>query len=128
MESTLRRTWSEIDLDALKYNYSVLRDKVGKSVKFLGVVKADAMTEEPVTDLRHGADRRALIISTALRPILKTTKSVRNCWNLSVSVICILTAHQGKMKRFILHQRDLRTHVLSARKKLKAETLTVWRL
>lgn len=42
MESTLRRTWSEIDLDALKYNYSVLRNKVGKSVKFLGVVKADA--------------------------------------------------------------------------------------
>lgn len=42
MESTLRRTWSEIDLDALKYNYSVLRNKVGKSIKFLGVVKADA--------------------------------------------------------------------------------------
>lgn len=42
MESTLRRTWSEIDLDALKYNYGVLREKVGKDVKFLGVVKADA--------------------------------------------------------------------------------------
>lgn len=42
MESTLRRTWSEIDLDALKYNYGVLRERVGKDVKFLGVVKADA--------------------------------------------------------------------------------------
>lgn len=42
MESTLRRTWSEIDLDALKYNYTVLRNRIGKDVKFLGVVKADA--------------------------------------------------------------------------------------
>lgn len=42
MESTLRRTWSEIDLDALKFNYSKIREKTGKDVKFLGVVKADA--------------------------------------------------------------------------------------
>lgn len=42
MESTLRRTWSEIDLDALKHNYTVLKERVGKDVKFLGVVKADA--------------------------------------------------------------------------------------
>ena len=42
MESTLRRTWAEIDLDALRYNYRALRDHVGTGVKFLGVVKADA--------------------------------------------------------------------------------------
>jgi len=42
MESTLRRTWAEIDLDALVHNYKTLRTKVGKDVKFLGVVKADA--------------------------------------------------------------------------------------
>ena len=42
MESTLKRTWAEIDLDALSYNYRVLRDHVGADVKFLGVVKADA--------------------------------------------------------------------------------------
>ncbi|MCQ2524609.1 MAG: alanine racemase [Lachnospiraceae bacterium] len=42
MESTLRRTWAEIDLDALVFNYKTLRNKVGKNVKFLGVVKADA--------------------------------------------------------------------------------------
>ena len=41
MESTLRRTWAEIDLDALSHNYSVLRRHVGDA-KFLGVVKADA--------------------------------------------------------------------------------------
>lgn len=42
MESTLRRTWAEIDLDALKHNYHQLRKKIGPEVKFLGVVKADA--------------------------------------------------------------------------------------
>ena len=42
MESTLRRTWAEIDLDALAHNYRTLRDRVGPEVKFLGVVKADA--------------------------------------------------------------------------------------
>ena len=42
MESTLRRTWSEINLDALKYNYEKIREKIGEGVKFLGVVKADA--------------------------------------------------------------------------------------
>lgn len=42
MESTLRRTWAEIDLDALEHNYRTLRAHVGEKVKFLGVVKADA--------------------------------------------------------------------------------------
>ncbi len=42
MESTLRRTWAAIDLDALKHNYETLRRRIGPEVKFLGVVKADA--------------------------------------------------------------------------------------
>jgi len=42
MKSTLRRTWAEIDLDALAYNYSVLRVRAGDGSRFLGVVKADA--------------------------------------------------------------------------------------
>ena len=42
MESTLRRTWAEVNLDAIAYNYKVIREKIGKDVKFLGVVKADA--------------------------------------------------------------------------------------
>ena len=42
MESTLKRTWAEIDLDALAHNYKTLRKRVGENVKFLGVVKADA--------------------------------------------------------------------------------------
>ena len=43
MEDTiLRRTWAEIDLDALEHNYNVARQKIGPGVKYLGVVKADA--------------------------------------------------------------------------------------
>ena len=42
MESTLKRTWAEIDLDALRHNYQTLRRHIGQGVKFLGVVKADA--------------------------------------------------------------------------------------
>lgn len=42
MESTLKRTWAEIDLDAIAHNYKTLRKRIGENVKFLGVVKADA--------------------------------------------------------------------------------------
>ena len=42
MESTLRRTWAQIDLDALAHKYHTLRRHVGPQTKFLGVVKADA--------------------------------------------------------------------------------------
>lgn len=42
MESTLRRTWAEINLDAIEYNYKKIKEKIGPDVKFLGVVKADA--------------------------------------------------------------------------------------
>ena len=42
MKSTLKRTWAEIDLDALSYNYRKIREHIGQDVKFCGVVKADA--------------------------------------------------------------------------------------
>lgn len=42
MKSTLRRTWAEINLDNLSYNYQKIREHIGDGVRFLGVVKADA--------------------------------------------------------------------------------------
>lgn len=42
MEKTLKRTWAEINLDNLAYNYHKLRGQMGSKVKYLGVVKADA--------------------------------------------------------------------------------------
>ena len=43
MDSTLRRTWAEIDMDALAHNYETLRKRIGENVKFLGVVKAECL-------------------------------------------------------------------------------------
>lgn len=42
METPLRRTWAEIDLDNLAYNYGAIQRYVGPQTKLLGVVKADA--------------------------------------------------------------------------------------
>ena len=41
-ETILRRTWAEIDLDALAHNYHQARARTGPAVRYLGVVKADA--------------------------------------------------------------------------------------
>lgn len=64
MESTLKRTWSEIDLDALIHNYKTLRKHIGDNVKFLGVVKADAYGHGSVTVAKtleeEGADYLAV--------------------------------------------------------------------
>lgn len=42
MERVLKRTWAEINLDHLAWNYHKLREQAGPKAKFLGVVKADA--------------------------------------------------------------------------------------
>ena len=64
MESTLIRTWAEIDIDALKNNYRKLRERIGEGVKFLGVVKADAYGHGAVVVARtlekEGADYLAV--------------------------------------------------------------------
>ena len=64
METDLRRTWTEIDLDHLLYNYHALRRRVGMGVKFLGVVKADAYGHGAVPVARRlealGADYLAV--------------------------------------------------------------------
>ena len=51
MESTLRRTWAEIDLDALAHNYQTLRRRTG--TRFVGVVKADAYGHGAVPVSHH---------------------------------------------------------------------------
>ena len=41
-DTILRRTWAEIDLDALEHNYRQARAITGSAVRYMGVVKADA--------------------------------------------------------------------------------------
>jgi len=49
MESTLRRTWAEIDIDHLAHNFEVIRRHVGGKATLLGVVKADGYGHGAVT-------------------------------------------------------------------------------
>lgn len=56
MDSTLKRTWAEIDLDALGHNYRALRAQMGPRSRFLGVVKADAYGHGAIEVSRTLAD------------------------------------------------------------------------
>ena len=53
MESTLKRTWAEINLDNLTHNFETIRKQVGPKAKLLGVVKADAYGHGAVRVARH---------------------------------------------------------------------------
>ncbi|MDP4108896.1 MAG: alanine racemase [Bacillota bacterium] len=53
--STLKRTWADISLDNLAFNYESIRKKLRPGCKFLAVVKADAYG--------HGAVRAARLMS-----------------------------------------------------------------
>ena len=39
---TLKRTWADISLDNLEYNYRSIRAHLPSATRFLGVMKADA--------------------------------------------------------------------------------------
>ena len=64
MDTILRRTWAEIDLDALEHNYRQARRRIGPAVKYLGVVKADAYGHGAIQVARKlealGADHLAV--------------------------------------------------------------------
>lgn len=64
MESLLKRTWAEVDLDHLAENLSAIRRHVGAGVKVLAVVKADAYGHGALHIARHlemaGADYLAV--------------------------------------------------------------------
>ena len=74
----MRRTWAEIDLDALEHNYNVARQKIGPGVKYLGVVKADAYghgavqvarkLEQLGADYLHGLHEDVIFRTPGLRP------------------------------------------------------------
>ena len=53
MESTLKRTWAEVNLDHLTHNFETIRKQVGQGAKLLGVVKADAYGHGAVRVAKH---------------------------------------------------------------------------
>ncbi|OON85911.1 alanine racemase [Oribacterium sp. C9] len=107
MKSTLKRTWAEINLDNLAFNYKKIREYIGKDVKFLGVVKADAYGHGAVQVSRHlqelGADYLAvssideameLRINGITMPILILGHTPKEqvdrliCFNITQAVTC----------------------------------------
>lgn len=60
MDSIFRQTWTEISLDALRHNWRKFRDILPRSMKMMGVVKANAYGHGAVTIAQHleelGAD------------------------------------------------------------------------
>ena len=53
MESSLKRTWAEINLDNLTHNFETIRRQVGPEAKLLGVVKADAYGHGALRVAKH---------------------------------------------------------------------------
>ena len=107
MKSTLKRTWAEIDLSALTYNYKKIREYIGDGTGFCGIVKADAyghgavMVAQKLQDL--GADYLAVSsIDEAMElryngitmPILILGHTPREqvdrliCFNITQAVTC----------------------------------------
>ena len=113
MKSTLKRTWAEIDLSALEFNYRKIREHIGENVKFLGVVKADAYGHGAVKVSERlqalGADYLAISsIDEALElrfngitmPILILGHTPKEqvdrliCFNITQAVTCEAKAHE----------------------------------
>ena len=53
MESALKRTWADVNLDHLTHNFETIRKQVGQGAKLLGVVKADAYGHGAVRVAKH---------------------------------------------------------------------------
>jgi len=65
MEDPQKRTWAEIDLSALAFNYRALRDLLPTGCKFLGVVKAGAYGHGAVPVARKLEDLGADYLAVA---------------------------------------------------------------
>ena len=53
---TLKRTWADISLDNLEYNYHSIRSRLPSGTRYLGVMKADAYGHGAVPVSRALAD------------------------------------------------------------------------
>lgn len=62
----LQRTWAEVSLDDLAYNYHALRGHVPAGARFLGVVKADAYGHGAVPVSRHLTELGAEFLAVAM--------------------------------------------------------------
>ncbi|MFH2012255.1 MAG: alanine racemase [Pseudomonadota bacterium] len=108
-----RPTVAEIDLDAVRFNYEQLRDKVGKEIKILAVVKADGyghgaafiskelqslgvnlfgvgISEEGISLRKAGIKKPIIILNGLFRGQVKKTVE----YNLTPVIYDLETAHK----------------------------------
>ena len=71
--------WLEVDLEALKYNYELIRERIGPQVKLLGVVKADAYGHGlvPISLFLEKLGVEMLGVTTAEEGLILRTAGVR---------------------------------------------------
>ena len=72
MSTFLRRTWAEVDVDAVKNNYRKIRQAVGPETQIMCVIKADAYG--------HGAVflARVIVFCTSLQSLSNNTIEICN--------------------------------------------------
>ena len=94
MKSTLKRTWAEIDLDALTYNYHTIRKHIRPDVLILGVVKADAYCHgylQAVSSIDEALELRFNGITMPILILGHTPKEQVDrliCFNITQAVTC----------------------------------------
>ena len=66
---TLKRTWADISLDNLEYNYRSIRAHLPSGTRFLGVMKADAYGHGAVPVSRALADLGAEYLGHVRRAV-----------------------------------------------------------
>jgi len=113
MESTLRRTWAEINLDNLIHNYKRLRAHVGDGVKFLGVVKADAYG--------HGALHSARVLQEQGADYLAVSSldEARELRHHGITIPILLLGHTPAEEVPLLLQNDITQTVTCEAKALE---------
>ena len=77
---TLKRTWADISLDNLEYNYRSIRAHLPSGTRFLGVMKADAYGHGAVPVSRALADLGAEYLAGLAVGVWESREQVAALW------------------------------------------------
>ena len=79
---TLKRTWADISLDNLEYNYRSIRAHLPQGTKFLGVMKADAYGHGAVPVSQALTDLGAAYLAGLAVGFWDSEEEVSTLWKL----------------------------------------------
>jgi alanine racemase len=98
-QSSGRPTWAEIDLDALAHNFTVIRERVGRDVKVLAAVKANAYGHGAVECARRLQNEGADWFGVALP---EEGSELRNA-SITKPILCLGGIWQGQESICLQH-------------------------